>query len=134
MVIAGSLFIVGFFVASIVLLVKKKVTTGQFCAICAVAIIGGIITGNVDSIRSLVFSWGQGGSLSVELQQKVDLVEDTIKIADEGMRMRIGLRSGLDELLSIAETSPNEEMRLRAKNYFEKIASDYESFHQLEGG
>ena len=52
------------------------------------------------------------------------------QIADTGMQMRVGLRSGLNQLLELQRTASNENTRMWAKRLFESIATDYDTVTQ----
>lgn len=89
------------------------------------------------NIMSLVESAAEkqvGVEIEKQVQNKVVEAFDAIqrditilgKIADAGMKMRIGIRSGLDELIELQKNSKNENVRLRAKVMLESIAFDYE--------
>lgn len=50
------------------------------------------------------------------------------ELADMGMRMRIGLRSGLEDLTSRTRSADSELERKRAKGLLTRITADYEAF------
>ena len=111
-------------------LVRKKITTQAFLAISAAALMGAMTIASINSISGFVFYIAEGVSLSVQVQEEVDLIEAIVDVADKSMKMRIGLRSGLDELTQIARSDPNKDMRMRAESLLKGIAADYESVHR----
>jgi len=50
------------------------------------------------------------------------------QISDAGAYMRVGGRKGLDKLLELQHTAPNESMRLAAQSMLETIGKNYEEF------
>lgn len=49
------------------------------------------------------------------------------QLVDIGMKVRVGLRDGLEELAAQVRTSPSENIRLRAKSLLDSITADYET-------
>jgi hypothetical protein len=79
-----------------------------------------------------------GPAIDRRVRQEVDLVMTGLQgqisslgeIADLAMRMRIGLRSGLEGLILRAKTATNESERRMAQDFLARISSDYETFHR----
>jgi hypothetical protein len=70
-----------------------------------------------------------------QVNREVDRVMATLQndvtvmgqLADLGVKMRIGLRSGLEGLAAEAKTAPNGTTRLRAQSLLDSISADYET-------
>jgi len=67
-----------------------------------------------------------------EVDRAMDSLQQDItmpgRLADAGAKMRIGMRSGWDQLFSLINSSTNENVLQRGKAIFESIATDYESY------
>ena len=51
-------------------------------------------------------------------------------LSDAGARTRIGMRAGLEDLISLKNTATNENLRIRATSLLKVIANDYENAAQ----
>ena len=86
-----------------------------------------------------------GSTIEHEVAEEVDRYMESIQgditalgaIADNAMKMRIGLRAGLEQLQNMQTESSSEKIRQRSKVFFESIAADYEAVlkeYRPEGG
>lgn len=75
-----------------------------------------------------------GTEIERQVSKEVNIVMDNLQdditslglITDAAMRMRIGLRDGLDELIKIQKTSTDSNIKERAKLLLKSIADDYD--------
>ena len=68
-----------------------------------------------------------------EVDQSMSSLQSDISalgtVADNAMKMRIGLRAGLEQLLKMQFESSSEKQRERARNFFESIAVDFDTVY-----
>ena len=91
-------------------------------------------TNNVESIIKEIVRENLASISEQEIRSQVlntfDEIQNEIsvlgKIADSGVRMRLGFRSGMEQLIEFKK-SKNERVRNRAKSIFNSITTDYEN-------
>lgn len=89
---------------------------------------------NINEMIEMTAKAEVGTELEKQVNQKVNEVMDNIQddivsfslVSDAAMRMRVGIRDGLDELIDLQKTSTDSNIKERAKILLNRIASDYE--------
>lgn len=119
----GIAFLVIALTAAMFFLVKHKLSNSAFSVMAVASIVGGLVIGNFDSFRKIAVSWGEGKTLSVDLQEKVEFVDTTAKEVRSLM--------GQVELLVATANATNAKIEKNAKTVSELVADAREIRNQV---